>query len=185
VTRTRIEQVTAFLDLQPSPVPGPRGTHQVHHGQTAGPIRSQQTGQALRPAGKRSVRPTGRTRQLVLQRNAGAAASATPAKSPWRRLGTRYACRDCPQIPWAMHGPDRDHPAILLRAGGPLTGPDRQRNRGAGGLVNRRLQPDSVRHMSVTTAMQRPMVAHDDTQRDSTKTAREPGYAQATGRFRR
>ncbi len=56
---------------------------------------------------------------------------------------------------------------------------------GASGSVNRWLRPDSVRHMSVTTAMQRLTVAHHDTQRDSTKTAREPGYAQATGRFRR
>jgi hypothetical protein len=51
--------------------------------------------------------------------------------------------------------------------------------------VNRLLGPDSVRHMSVTTAMQRLMVAHHDTQRDNSKAAREPGYAQARGRFRR
>ena len=53
------------------------------------------------------------------------------------------------------------------------------------GSVNRWLRPDSVRHMSVTTAMQRLTVAHHDTQRDKRKEAREPGYAQATGRFRR
>jgi len=50
--------------------------------------------------------------------------------------------------------------------------------------VNRLLRPDSVRHMSVTTAMQRLTVAHHDTRWDSTKTAREPRYAQLTGCFR-
>src|ERR1019366_739940 len=39
--------------------------------------------------------------------------------------------------------------------------------------------------MSVTTAMQGLTAAHHETQRDSSKKAREPGYAQATGRFRR
>ena len=43
----------------------------------------------------------------------------------------------------------------------------------------------SVRHMSVTTAMQRLTVAHHDTQCDSTKTAREPENTLARGRFRR
>jgi hypothetical protein len=56
---------------------------------------------------------------------------------------------------------------------------------GASGSVNRWLRPDSVRHMSVTTAMQRLTVAHHDTRCDSTKTSREPGYAQARRRFRR
>ena len=63
---------------------------------------------------------TGPDRQPVLQRNAGRAASATQAKGPWRRLGIRKERHDCPQIPWAMRGPDRNHPAILLRAGEPL-----------------------------------------------------------------
>jgi len=39
--------------------------------------------------------------------------------------------------------------------------------------------------MSVTTATQRLTVAHHDARRDNAKTASEPGYAQATGRFRR
>ena len=51
--------------------------------------------------------------------------------------------------------------------------------------MNRSLRPDSVRHMSVITAMQRLTAAHRETQRDSSKAAREPGYAQAMGRFRR
>ncbi len=57
-------------------------------------------------------------------------------------------------------------------------------NRQASGSVNRWLGPDSVRHMSVTTAIQRLTVAHHDTRRDNSKKAREPGYAQATGPFR-
>jgi hypothetical protein len=52
------------------------------------------------------------------------------------------------------------------------------------GAVNRLLRPDSVRHMSVTTATQGRTATHHDTQRDKSKTARAPGYAQATGRFR-
>jgi hypothetical protein len=55
----------------------------------------------------------------------------------------------------------------------------------ASGSVNRSLRPDSVRHVSVTTAMQGLTAARHDTQRDNSKAAREPGYAQATGRFRR
>ena len=51
--------------------------------------------------------------------------------------------------------------------------------------MNRLLRPDSVRHMSVTTAMQRLTVTHHDTQRDSTKKARKAGNTQLTGRFRR
>ena len=56
---------------------------------------------------------------------------------------------------------------------------------GASGSANRSLRPESVRYMSVTTAMQRLTAAHHETQRDHSKAAREPGYAQATGRFRR
>jgi len=59
------------------------------------------------------------------------------------------------------------------------------RNRKASGSVNRWLRPDSVRHVSVTTAMQGITAAHHDTQRDYSKAAREPGYAQAMGHFRR
>jgi hypothetical protein len=51
--------------------------------------------------------------------------------------------------------------------------------------MNRLLRPDSVRHMSVTTAMRGLTAAHRDTQRDNSKAAREPGYAQAMGYFRR
>jgi hypothetical protein len=44
---------------------------------------------------------------------------------------------------------------------------------------------DPVRYLSVTSAMQGLLTAaHHDTQRNSSKAAREPGYAQAMGRFR-
>jgi hypothetical protein len=51
--------------------------------------------------------------------------------------------------------------------------------------MNRLPRPGSVRHMSVTTAMQGRTAEHHDTHRDNSKAAREPGYAQATGHFRR
>jgi hypothetical protein len=38
--------------------------------------------------------------------------------------------------------------------------------------VNRSSSPDSVRHMSVTTAMQGLTAAHRETQRDNSKAAR-------------
>jgi MFS family permease len=53
-----------------------------------------------------------------------------------------------------------------------------------GQLLDRSLRPDSVRYMSVTTAMQRLTAAHHETQRDNSKTTSEPGYTQAMGRFR-
>ena len=56
---------------------------------------------------------------------------------------------------------------------------------GASGVVNRLLRPESVRHMSVTTATQRLTAAHHETQRDKTQKTREAGYPQLTGRFRR
>jgi hypothetical protein len=56
---------------------------------------------------------------------------------------------------------------------------------GASGSVNRWLRPDSVRHMSVTTAMQGLAAAHHETRQHNSKKARETGNPQLTGRFRR
>jgi hypothetical protein len=54
-------------------------------------------------------------------------------------------------------------------------------NPGASGAVNRLLRPDSVRHVSVTTATQRFTAAHHETQRwDKTQKARKSGYPQLT-----
>ena len=58
-------------------------------------------------------------------------------------------------------------------------------NGGASRSMDRLIRPDFVRHMSVTTAVQGLTATHHETQRDKRKKAREPGYAQATGRFRR
>ena len=46
---------------------------------------------------------------------------------------------------------------------------------GASGVVNRLLRPESVRHMSVTTATQRLTAAHHETQRDKTERPASPG----------
>ncbi len=51
--------------------------------------------------------------------------------------------------------------------------------------MNRWLRPESVRHMSVTTATQRLTAAHHETQRHNSKNARETGKTQLTGHFRR
>ena len=82
-------------------------------------------------------------------------------------------------------GPDRRPPVIVRGVAGSSQRTVGHRNPGASGSVHRLLGPDSVRYMSVTTAMQRLTAAHHDTQRDNSKAAREPGYAQATGRIRR
>ena len=52
---------------------------------------------------------------------------------------------------------------------------------GASGAVNRWLRPDSVRHMSVTTATRRLTAAHHETRRHNNKKARETGKTQLTG----
>ena len=56
---------------------------------------------------------------------------------------------------------------------------------GASGAVNRWLRPESVRHMSVTTATQGLTTAHHETRRHSSKKARETRYPQLADRFRR
>ena len=60
-----------------------------------------------------------------------------------------------------------------------------RQDHGASGSVNRLLDPESVRHMSVTTATQRLTAAHHETQRYKTEKARKSGDPQLTGRFRR
>jgi hypothetical protein len=54
----------------------------------------------------------------------------------------------------------------------------------ASGSACRSSGSDSVRHMSVTTSIQGRTAGHPDTRWDKSKAAREPGYAQARGRFR-
>jgi hypothetical protein len=51
--------------------------------------------------------------------------------------------------------------------------------------VNRRLRPDSVHHMSVTTATRALTAAQHETRRHSNKKARETGKTQLTDYLRR
>ena len=51
--------------------------------------------------------------------------------------------------------------------------------------MNRSLRPESVRHMSVTTATQRLTAAHHETPRHSSTKARETGKTQLTAYLRR
>src|SRR5450432_3568713 len=97
----------------------------------------------------------------------------------------RHDARDDPRSRGPCADPD-------LRPTGDLSGARRarhrrqpQRNPGASGAVNRLLGPDSVRHMSVTTATQRLTAARQETRRHSNKKAREAGYTQLTGYLRR
>jgi hypothetical protein len=51
--------------------------------------------------------------------------------------------------------------------------------------MNRLLRPDSVRHVSVTTAMQGLTAEHRDTRRGSSKKGSQAGKTQLTGYLRR
>jgi len=73
-----------------------------------------------------------------------------------------------------------DLPGLGSRSPGP---DDQSQTEKSSGSVNRSSYPDSVRHMSVTIATQGLTAAHRETRRDSSKAAREPGYAQANGPF--
>ncbi len=97
------------------------------------------------------------------------------APAPSGSPGTTRLCRGCSRPP---HRPVAQAASSFIP---PLRRPDDGRS-----LTSTRNNRASWRtHMSVTTAMQRRMAAHHETQCDSTKTARAPRYAQATGRFRR
>ena len=94
--------------------------------------------------------------------------------------------RDCPRSRGPYAGQTSGPPVTFRRAGrAPHQGRRAIGNPGASGSVNRSLRPDSVRHMSVTTAMQWLTTAHHDTRCDSTKTAREPGMPRSRALFRR
>jgi len=117
-------------------------------------------------------------------------ALAQPAVPAWQRKGpaTAQPAPFCPSraVPrvrtlWAMRGQTAGSP-IIFAGLEETAGPSKSTRSGS---VNRSSCPDSVRYMSVTTAMQGRTAAHRETQRDKSKAARVPGYAQATGRFRR
>ena len=94
-------------------------------------------------------------------------------------LGTATpVCRPCAR---------QNEPAVTFPGSWQTGGPPVKyspRPRRASGAVNRWLRADSVRHMSVTAAMQGLMGAHRETQRNSSKNAREAGKIQLTGCFR-
>ena len=141
-------------------------------------------GQSLHSAGHAWARHAQRAARRA---SANEAPRRQAEQSPQSKALPRYqeGSRDCMQIPWAMRGPDRRTTSDLPAPGGLFTEDRGRRNPRASGSVNRWLWPDSVRHMSVTTAMQGLTAAQHDTQRDNTKTARKPRYAQAMGYFRR
>jgi hypothetical protein len=86
----------------------------------------------------------------------------------------------------AMRRPDRRLTSHLPGSpAGSLPEDGRPSKPGASGAVNRLLGPDSVRHMSVTTATEGLTAEHHETRRHSSKKARETGKTQLTGRLRR
>ena len=83
-----------------------------------------------------------------------------------------------------MRGPDSRPTSGLPEAlAGSSPGLVGHPNPEASGSVNRWFRPESVRHMSVTTATQRLTAAHHETQRHGSKKARETGKTQLTGHF--
>ena len=100
-----------------------------------------------------------------------------------RRSG--WAARAFRRILPLNAGRTQELPVTSRAPAGPSPGRTTAPAKKASGSVNRLLRPGSVRHMSVTTAMQRLIAAHHDTRRDSSKKAREAGKTQLTGRFRR
>jgi hypothetical protein len=175
-------QVTLISGLPPSPAPAAEvharpvaGIRPAHHRSAGtGPAQSESA------AGHRGPRHPGPARPAALgevtQRATRSAGGALPAEV---QVGARQrTLRPCP-------GRTQESPVTSPASASPSPGRTTTATEEASGSVNRSSCPDSVRHMSVTTAMQRLTVTHHDTRCDSTKTAREPGYAQAAGRFRR
>jgi hypothetical protein len=78
--------------------------------------------------------------------------------------------------PSLRHGVGVGFTVVNREPGGFFTEDGGPSNPGASGAVNRLLRPESVRHMSVTTATQGLTAAHHETQRDKTQKAREAGY---------
>jgi hypothetical protein len=193
----RTAQVTGLFDLWPSSLPCRQvqeGPPQAHRRSVRGqrilaqhrPARSRFIrGRSLHSAGHaqaRKARPAARrgSANEAPRRHATQlrpVQGATPISAGFSRL---------PAASLRHAGAHNVGPPVIFRApGGLFTEDGRPSKSGASGSVNRLLGPDSVRYMSVTTAMQGPTAAHDDTQRDNIKAAREFGYAQAMGGFRR
>ena len=134
-----------------------KGPPQVHPRSVKGRRKLARTGQleaGLSVAGRcilQSIRRPGRRGLLP-----GVSVKAIPR--------SQQGSRDCPAIPWAMRGPDPRPTSDLPGAWRALQrGRRGHRNPGASGAVNRWLRPDSVRHLSVTTATQRLTAIHHET----------------------
>ena len=78
---------------------------------------------------------------------------------------TSTSAPDC-RAPSLRHGVRAGFTVICREPDGFCTEDGGPSNPGASGAVNRLLRPESVRHMSVTTATQRRTAAHRETQRD-------------------
>ena len=89
------------------------------------------------------------------------------------------------RLPVDSAGRTLDRPVIAREPGGLFAEGSAPSKPGASGSVNRLLRPESVRHMSVTTATQRLTAARHETRRHNNKKARETGKTQLTGCFRR
>ena len=140
-------------------------------------------GRCTRPAMRGPAHGPAAGRGSAMKRHgARQRSSATVQGDPPRSAGSPRLPPDPVGCGWARPSTTSDLPP---RAGPAPKTASHRKSGGASGSVNRWLRPDSVRHMSVTTAMQGLTAAQHDTQRDNSKAAREPGYAQATGRFRR
>ncbi len=109
---------------------------------------------------------------LVAERVAGPPGGDQQGSCDWRLAA------DLVGRAWAGTG---RQPAIAPALGGLSTEDGGPSKSGASGAVNRLLRPDSVRHMSVTTATQRLTAAHHETRRHNNKKARETGKTQLTG----
>ena len=148
-------------------------------------------------AGQQEADGTVAARQLEAHLSVAGRGILKPMLRPGRRgllpgavSPTRYpASAGLPRLSTDPMGHAQARPSIisdLLGAWQALQhGRRGHRNPGASGAVNRWLHPESVRHMSVTTATQRLTTPHHETRRDKTEKARKSGYPQLTGRFRR
>jgi len=153
----RTAQVTGPFDPLPSSVP----SREVHGRPAAGTSQVSQ-----RPA------------ELAQHRPAGLSVAGRCILPPMRRPGSRGLLpggsvqsdpisAGLPRLPLDPAGHAWARPATHQWPSGSLAGSSPRtaahRNRGASGSVNRWLRPDSVRHMSVTTATQRHITKHGGT----------------------
>ena len=174
---TRTAQVTVRLDRSPSSVPS-RGACQVRRRCIPG---QSEVGGSWRSLG-----------QLAAGYPWPVVASCRPYAEQQSRAPARCGqsaavpiSAGLSRLPVDSAGRTLDRPVMAREPGGLFAEGSAPSKPGASGAVNRLLRPDSVRHMSVTTATQGLTAAHHETRRHNSKKARETGNPQLTGRFRR